>query len=210
MTEGEKIAYAKSFIDKLANGINPLDNTPIPENDIANNVRLSRCFFYVSSILQKEIERERRKESKANKPKPKTKRLPFSITPEQLQRFEYASMPISISAMRSKINWLVREEIAEKKIEKFPYRKINYWLQDIGMIEWREWENGRYKLFPTPAGEAIGLVLQIWENYGRRSPTIYLSEEAQHFIIDNIEAVMAAEKGSISFAQDEGEDVQND
>ena len=56
MTELEKIEYAKSFIDKLANGINPLDDTPIPDGDIANNVRLSRCFFYVSSILQKEID----------------------------------------------------------------------------------------------------------------------------------------------------------
>ena len=28
MTELEKIAYAKSFIDKLANGINPLDDMP--------------------------------------------------------------------------------------------------------------------------------------------------------------------------------------
>ena len=46
MTELEKIEYAKSFIDKLANGINPLDDSPIPDNDIANNVRLSRCFFY--------------------------------------------------------------------------------------------------------------------------------------------------------------------
>ena len=53
MTELEKIAYAKSFIDKLANGINPLDDKPIPEGDIANNVRLSRCFFYVSDILDK-------------------------------------------------------------------------------------------------------------------------------------------------------------
>ena len=39
MTELEKIAYAKSFIDKLANGINPLDGTPIPDDDVANNVR---------------------------------------------------------------------------------------------------------------------------------------------------------------------------
>ena len=51
MTELEKIEYAKSFIDKLANGINPLDDTPIPDDDIANNVRLSRCFFYVSSMF---------------------------------------------------------------------------------------------------------------------------------------------------------------
>ena len=115
MTEFEKIAYAKSFIDKLANGINPLDDTPIPDDDIANNVRLSRCFFYVSSILEKEIDRERRKLSKANKPKP----LPFSITLEQLQQFEYSSTPISVSAMEKKINWLVREDIENKKISDF-------------------------------------------------------------------------------------------
>ena len=194
MTELEKIAYAKSFIDKLSNGINPLDDTPIPEGDIANNVRLSRCFFYVSSILQKEIDRERRKQPKEKKPP----RLPFSITQEQLEKFEYSSQPISVSAMGKKINWLVREDIEEKRMEKFSYRKINYWLRDIGMIEWREWGNGKSKRFPTAEGESIGLVLQIWENYGRKSPVIYLSEEAQRFIIDNIEAVMEAEKGSIS------------
>ena len=203
MTEFEKIAYAKSFIDKLANGINPLDDTPIPDDDIANNVRLSRCFFYVSSILEKEIDRERRKLSKANKPKP----LPFSITLEQLQQFEYSSTPISVSAMGKKINWLVREDIENKKIEKFSYRKINDWLYDIGMIEWREWDNGRTKRFPTAEGEKLGLVLQMWEKYGRQTPVIYLSEEAQHFIIDNIEAVMAAEKGSPS--QEEGEEIHD-
>lgn len=194
MTEPEKIAYAKTFIDKLANGINPLDDTPIPDDDIVNNVRLSRCFFYVSSILQKEIDREQRKVLSDKK----QGMLPFSITPEQLQRFEYSTHPISVSTMGKMINWLVRDDIEEKRIKKFSYRKINYWLRDIGMIEWREWVGGKLKRFPTPEGEAIGLVVQIWENYGRKTPVIYLSEEAQHFIIDNIEAVMAAEKGSDS------------
>ena len=206
MTELEKIAYAKCFIDKLANGINPLDDTPVPDGDLVNNVRLSRCFFYVSGILQKEIDRERRKQSKEKKPKP----LPFSITQEQLNNFEYSPYPISMSAMGRKINWLVREDIEAKKIEKFSYRKIRSWLHDIGMIEWREWGNGKSKRFPTAGGESIGLVLQIWENYGRRSPVIYLTEEAQHFIIDNIEAVMAAEKGGLSPVTEEDEEETND
>ena len=206
MTELEKIEYAKSFIDKLANGINPLDDTPIPDDDIANNVRLSRCFFYVSRILQKQIDRERRKQSKEKK----SPHLPFSITQEQLEKFEYSSYPISASAIARKINWLVKEDIEEKKIEKFSYRKINYYLRDIGMIEWREWYNGKSKRFPTPEGEAIGLVLKIWKNYGRKSSVIYFSEEAQHFIIDNFEAVMAAEKGSISPLTEENDEETND
>ena len=61
------------------------------------------------------------------------------------------------------------------------------------MIEHREWENGKIKYFPTAEGEAVGVVSQIWENYGRRSPVIFYSEPAQRFIIDNIEAVIATE-----------------
>lgn len=197
MTELEKIVYAKTFIDKLANGINPLDETPIPDDDIVHNVRLSRCFFYVSSILQKEIDRQQKKAPKPERPK----KLPFSITREQLDQFEYSPMPISATAMGRKINWLVRDDIEQKNMQKFSYRKINYWLHEIGMIEWREWENGK-KRFPTEEGEEIGLVLTIWENYGKRSPVVYISEEAQHFIIDNFEAVMAAEKGTISIPQE--------
>ena len=206
MTELERIAYAKSFIDKLANGINPLNDEPVPKDDIVNEALISRCFSYVSGILQKEIGRERRKAMNENK----SEKLPFTITPEQLQQFEYSPKPISVSAMGKKINWLAREDIEEMRIKKFSYKKINYWLHAIGMIEWREWTKGKFKRFPTPEGEAIGLVLQIWENYGRRSPVIYLTEEAQHFIIDNIEAVMAAEKGSPSSVQEENEEETND
>ena len=57
MTELELLERAKMYMDKLANGINPLDDTFIPENDIVNNVRLSRCFFYVSDVLRQVIEK---------------------------------------------------------------------------------------------------------------------------------------------------------
>ena len=39
---------------------------------------------------------------------------------------------------------------------------------------------------------------------------IYFTEEAQHFIVDNIEAVLAAEKGSISPMYEEDDEETND
>ena len=208
MTELEKIEYAKTFIDKLAKGINPLDDTPIPENDIVNNVRLSRCFFYVSTILQKEIDRERRKQPKESR----SERLPFSITQEQLNDFGYSPNPLSATAVARKINWLVREDIEQKKIEKLSYRKITQWLMNIGMIEYREWEDGKIKRFPTTEGESIGLVWADWDNYGRRTPVIYFTEEAQRFIIDNIDAVIATEikKGKTSYPWGINDEETND
>ena len=56
MTELEKIEYTKGFVDKLAEGINPIDGTPIAEGDLLNNVRISRCMYYVSDILRRVIE----------------------------------------------------------------------------------------------------------------------------------------------------------
>lgn len=78
MTELEKIEYAKSFIDKLANGINPLDDSLVPDGDIVNNVRLSRCFFYVSDILRQVIENGSISVEKVVKQKKK----PFSLNQE--------------------------------------------------------------------------------------------------------------------------------
>lgn len=56
MTELEKMQRAKMYIDKLANGINPLNDLPAAESDVINNIRISRCLFYVSDILRQVIE----------------------------------------------------------------------------------------------------------------------------------------------------------
>ena len=124
MTELEKIEYAKSFIDKLANGINPLDDSPIPDNDIANNVRLSRCFFYVSDILRQVIEN-----GGITSPKKKTKNA-FNITQEQLSRFSYSETPISISEITKKINELVDTE----QVKQLSYRQLTTWLISINAL----------------------------------------------------------------------------
>lgn len=44
MTELEILQRAKMYIDKMAKGINPLDDTAVKDDDIIKNVRISRCF----------------------------------------------------------------------------------------------------------------------------------------------------------------------
>ena len=207
MTEIERIEYAKLWIDKLAKGINPLDDTPIPDGEVAKSVRISRCFSYVSGILQGQIDSERNKIKTAEKrKKPIRERSPFFVTPKMLLDFEYSSTPITVPALGKRINQLRKAEIEALEMQRFIYRKIYYWLHDIGMVEWREWSNGKQRRVPTAAGEELGLALRIYENFGRKTPTILLSKSAQRFVIDHMDAVMAAERGSIFPADEEDEE----
>lgn len=48
MIDISKLRTAQDWIEKLANGINPLTLEPVKEDDIVNNVHISRCLFFVS------------------------------------------------------------------------------------------------------------------------------------------------------------------
>ena len=56
MTELETMQHAKNYLDKLAQVIDPLIGQKVPGDDVINNVRISRCLFYVSVVLRQVIE----------------------------------------------------------------------------------------------------------------------------------------------------------
>ena len=183
MTELEKIAYAKSFIDKLANGVNPLDDTPIPDDDIANNVRLSRCFFYVSDILRQVYEN-----GGVTKPK-RAPKIPFAVSIEQLEKFEYSVEPIPVSEIAKRIYAMADNE----NMEKVSYRQINQWLLNIGMLYLHDFGGKKPVKRPTEEGNQIGITVETrMGRYGEYQVVLY-NEGAQRFILDNIEAVVATE-----------------
>lgn len=57
MDERDKMLMAQEWIRKLANGINPLNGNAVKEDDIVNNVHISRCLFYVAELLGKYSEK---------------------------------------------------------------------------------------------------------------------------------------------------------
>lgn len=89
MTEAQKILYAKNYIDKMANGQNPLTDEALPDDDLLNNVKITRCLFFVSSLLQELVELKsepQTTEQKHTYNKPKTT---FEATKEMIDGFPY-------------------------------------------------------------------------------------------------------------------------
>lgn len=184
MTELEKIEYAKSFIDRLANGINPLDDSPISDNDIANNVRLSRCFFYVSDILRKVIENGGIQVAKVAKPRKKE----FSLSDDERSRIQISEMPLSVSEISRCLNDIIDLDTT-KKISSVT---INNWLMELKLLELTVLPNGKSRKMPTEQGREMGIFTEERTGQYGTYTVVLFSRPAQQFIYDNIDAIVAS------------------
>lgn len=183
MTELEKIEYAKSFIDKLANGINPLDDSLVPDGDIVNNVRLSRCFFYVSDILRQVIENGGVSVEKVVKHKKK----PFSLNQEIREQLRISERPLTVTEISKYLNSLVDLETTKK----FPLTAINDWLLEMGFLCTITLSNNKHRKAPTSQGNEIGIFTEERVGQYGKYIAVLFSSSAQQFIYDNLEAIIA-------------------
>lgn len=180
MTELETLERAKMYMEKLANGINPIDGSVIPDEDIVNNVRLSRCFFYVSDVLRQVIE------NGGVTPQKKIKKEPFSLTVEQREVFDFSAVPIPISEISKRINTLSTNE----NMSTLSYAVIRDWLMSLGMLEYALDGNGKNVVRPTPQGESIGIALEARNGANGPYFVVVYNLSAQHFILDNLDAII--------------------
>ena len=183
MTELEKIEYAKTFIDKLANGVNPLDDTPIPDGEVVNHVRLSRCFFYVSDILRQVVE------NGGVTPPPKTPRAgkqAFTITEEARAGLRISDTPLTVSEIADYLN----DTVDETAMKKITAASINSWLVDRGFLEVVERPDGKKQKIPTSDGAELGILTE--ERRGQYGPyTVMLfTAAAQTFVYDHVGAIV--------------------
>lgn len=181
MTELETIQRAKMYIDNLANGINPLNGQHLPEEDIVNNVRISRCLFYVSNVLQQVIQ-----SSGIVGKQTKPKKQPFNLDVADRLKFEISETAIPVSEITKRINSLIDAET----MMLLKYQSITGWLLNAGFLTARPDYDGKMKKYPTEGGNRIGI--QIEHRIGIRGDydVIVYSPQAQQFIVDNLDGII--------------------
>ena len=179
MNENEKLLKAKSYLDKLANGINPITNELASENDTINNIHISRCLFYVSDVLRNLIENSN------NPQKKKNSKIPFSVTPQQLADYVFDDNPITVTEITKKLNSLIDTE----EMKGIKTTSITNWLIKINMLEYFADESGKNHKIPTENGIQLGITTQERLGmYGSYKVVLYDSN-VQQFILDNIDTI---------------------
>ena len=182
MTESEIMERAKMYIDKLANGVNPLDDTTLSEDDIVNNVRIARCLFYVSGILGQVIA------NGGTVAKKKSKKESFNISFENIQKFPFSDTPIPISEIAKRIN----ELNANDNMKKISYKHLTDWLIGIEMLSLSTDSEGKTVKRPTAHGIEIGITTELRHSVSGDYIVVLYNRNAQQFIIDNIDSVIAS------------------
>lgn len=141
-------------------------------------------FLAVSGVGQNKLDKYGEAFMKViDKYKPDKKgKLPFVITREQLEKFQFSDEPISVSVITFRINSLVTD--ANRK--KLRSSEITDWLILVEMLTLVEISGNRYK-FPTKKGEALGLSVERREaESGELYDVVVYNRAAQEFIINNL------------------------
>ena len=163
---------ALDWVKKLANGINPLDGSTLSDNDIVNNIHISRCLFYVAELIEG-IGHEKT-------PSGKQYERDFYLPPEELKR-------VSITE-RSTISVLVREinKVKPENMKPLPIPRVTNWLVRIGYLEDVLKDDGHKTRIPSELGKSIGISSELKSGPNGEYMAVLYDANAQRFILDNL------------------------
>ena len=186
MTELEKIAYAKKFLDSLAEGVNPVNGEPVPEGDVARSPRVVGCFRYVSELLGTTIQ------AGGLKRIPRGSLEPFSATVEQLMQYRFPPEPRTVSRFVQAVN----DTVDLHRVRGLRVRDVTDWLLGKNLLAEEETPDGRKHRIPTEEGKTLGISAS--EKTGRdgRYVSVVYDRAAQTYLLDHMAdiAAFAAEK----------------
>ena len=166
MIDMEKLVTAKVWIEKLANGINPLNDELVKDDDLINNVHISRCLFYVAELL----ERRGRK--------------PFFLSSKDAASI-HISTPNGIANFVKLVNGNIPADM-----KPLSAAQVIKWLRNEGFLQEVLRGDGHKTNLPTEKGNSLGIYTEVQRNSeGLEYQRVVYSVDAQRFMLNKIEAI---------------------
>ena len=187
MTELETMQRAKMYLDKLAQGIDPITNQEVPEDSVLNNVRMARCFFYVSDVLGKVIDN-----GGVIGGKPKLQA--FTISPDQMAQVRISQEPVRVTQLVD----MISEAVDNPKMKKLSTTTITNWLMEKGFLEKQMGLDGKSRRVPTHNGLMLGLSTETRQGQYGEYQAVFYNSAAQRFVLNHLPSILT-----------EREDTQN-
>lgn len=180
----KKLETAIVYLQRIADGNNPVNNMPAENDVVLNNPNVIRCMFFVKEVLE-EVKRNNgyigRKPGKSHK-----QEFPM----ESLASFEYREDK-AISKFVAQIN----ESVDENVYQKLSYTTITQWLKLNGfLVEEFNQELNKNVTMPTEKGINLGIRAERRSSLrGVDYMLVIYGKQAQEYIVSNMEAILSGE-----------------
>lgn len=181
-----KLETAIIYLQRIADGNNPVNNMPVKTDSILNNPNVIRCMYFVKEVLE-EVQRQ------------------GGYTGGRIKRADKLAFPMAVLA-----NFVYREDLAiskfvkqinepvdDKIYQKLSYKPITLWLKSHGFLtEEFNQEFQKSVTIPTDKGSQIGIRSERMINLkGTDYMYVVYNKQAQEYIVQNMEAILNGENG---------------
>ena len=194
MTKRQIIQHAKDYLDLLAQGVDPISRSPIPEDSAACQPQLRKCFAYVSSILHEMLDHHGfvdLQDADAPDYELVAKKQPFHLTDEEKQKIYIVPTGTTPTVFLRYVNNVANLE----KMERLTPKAVNTFLQKRGLLVSRKNPTMVQKTFwsPTPTAIAMGFVeITVTDpETGEIHQQLRYSREAQEYLIQHLDEIQA-------------------
>lgn len=179
-----KLETAIVYLQRIADGNNPINNLPADEDSVLNNPNVIRCMFFVKEVLE-EVKRNNGYVGKKSK---KSDKADFPI--EVLSSFSYKEDK-AISKFVEQINELIDENI----YKKINYKSITQWLKLNGFLQ-EEYSQEFSKTITLPTEKGIQIDIRAERrnsSSGAEYMLVIYGKQAQEYIVKNMEKIINGE-----------------
>ncbi|MDD7298165.1 hypothetical protein [Fibrobacter intestinalis] len=186
-----KLETAIIYVQRIADGNNPVNNVPVEADSVLNNPHVIRCMYFVKEVLEEVKCHGGYTGSKLKKADKQA--FPMAA----LADFAYRE-DLAISRFVKQINEFVDDRI----YQKLSYKPITQWLKSHGFLtEVFNQEFQKNVTMPTEKGRRIGIRAERMVNLkGTDYMYVVYNKQAQEYIVQNMEAILHSEDAETSNA----------
>lgn len=184
--DSRRLDIAIQYIRRMAEGRNPVNNRPAPENEVLTNVNVNRCLKFVEEILTDVRSAGGtvglvQKSSAARKPSI-AEIFPYEV----LSGFKY-EQDQQISYFLKQVTGLLPED----QSMTIQATMVTDWLRENGYLEKRMFkETGKENSVPTEKGIDLGLYAEKAGAFPNEYYRVYYNQNAQQFLVDNLRRIL--------------------
>lgn len=184
----KKLEVAINYVQRIADGHNPVNNMPAQEDSVLNDPNVIRCMFFIKEVLE-EVHSNGGLigNKKVNTKKENSKKEPFPF--ECLKEFRYQEDNSIVHLLMQ-----IQAPVKDRNIKKIAPQTITNWLKKKGYltIDYCH-EVNKDSTMPTDKGKALGIYAEIRTTPKDSYLAIIYNRNAQEFLVKNLEAIVNEE-----------------